>query len=268
MINDANVVLCEEAFDVRKLIREIKTITEMRAAEDGIQMYIEGDDTELKCPYAVESPLHIRQIFINIITNAIKYNKPGGAVYCSFKEQVLPDKRAGYEEQIRDTGIGMTEEFLKNIFQPFTQENQDARSVYQGTGLGMPIVKNLIDRMRGTLRIESEAGVGTTVYVSLSLPVADKITSTEHEQKRPEKQVNLAGVKVLLAEDNELNREIAKVLLEDEKMIVTEVCNDCQCFHRGPSADQGAGMNEHIAKPLDAKLLMRKIMEYCKRRDA
>lgn len=240
MINDANVVLCEEAFDVRKLIREIKTITEMRAAEDGIQMYIEGDDTELKCPYAVESPLHIRQIFINIITNAIKYNKPGGAVYCRFKEQVLPDKRAGYEVQIRDTGIGMTEEFLKNIFQPFTQENQDARSVYQGTGLGMPIVKNLIDRMRGTLRIESEAGVGTTVYVSLSLPVADKITSTEHEQKRPEKQVNLAGVKVLLAEDNELNREIAKVLLEDEKMIVTEVCNDCQCFHRGPSADQGS----------------------------
>ena len=239
-LNDANVVLCEEAFDVRKLIREIKTITEMRAAEDGIQMYIEGDDTELKCPYAVGSPLHIRQIFINIITNAIKYNKPGGVVYYSFKEQVLPDKRAGYEVQIRDTGIGMTEEFLKNIFQPFTQENQDARSVYQGTGLGMPIVKNLIDRMRGTLRIESEAGVGTTVYVSLSLPVADKITSTEHEQKRPEKQVNLAGVKVLLAEDNELNREIAKVLLEDEKMIVTEVCYDCQCFHRGPSADQGS----------------------------
>lgn len=239
-LNDANVVLCEEAFDVRKLIREIKTITEMRAAEDGIQMYIEGDDTELKCPYAVGSPLHIRQIFINIITNAIKYNKPGGVVYYSFKEQVLPDKRAGYEVQIRDTGIGMIEEFLKNIFQPFTQENQDARSVYQGTGLGMPIVKNLIDRMRGTLRIESEAGVGTTVYVSLSLPVADKITSTEHEQKRPEKQVNLAGVKVLLAEDNELNREIAKVLLEDEKMIVTEVCNDCQCFHRGPSADQGS----------------------------
>ena len=134
----------------------------------------------------------------------------------------------------------MTEEFLKNIFQPFTQENQDARSVYQGTGLGMPIVKNLIDRMRGTLRIESEAGVGTTVYVSLSLLVADKVTSTEHEQKRPEKQVNLAGVKVLLAEDNELNREIAKVLLEDEKMIVTEVCNDCQCFHRGASADQGS----------------------------
>ena len=94
--------------------------------------------------------------------------------------------------------------------------------------------------MRGTLRIESEAGVGTTVYVSLSLPVADKITSTAHEQKRPEKQVNLAGVKVLLAEDNELNREIAKVILEDEKMIVTEVCNDCQCFHRGPSADQGS----------------------------
>ncbi len=94
--------------------------------------------------------------------------------------------------------------------------------------------------MRGTLRIESEAGVGTTVYVSLSLLVADKVTSTEHEQKRPEKQVNLAGVKVLLAEDNELNREIAKVLLEDEKMIVTEVCNDCQCFHRGASADQGS----------------------------
>lgn len=108
-LNDANVVLCEEAFDVRKLIHEIKTITEMRAAEDGIQMYIEGDDTELKCPYAVGSPLHIRQIFINIITNAIEYNKPGGAVYCSFKEQVLPDKRAGYEVQIRDTGIGMTE---------------------------------------------------------------------------------------------------------------------------------------------------------------
>lgn len=159
------------------------------------------------------------------------------------------------------------------------------------------------------------------VYISLSLPVADKITSTEHEQKRSEKQVNLVGVKVILAEDNELNREIAKVLLEDEKMIVTEVCDGRQAletFAENPTGTfdlilmdvmmpvmggleaareirssgkedakmipifamtanaftedrqqtREAGMNERIAKPLDAKLLMRKIMEYCKRRDA
>ena len=223
-LGDEEIVLCDEPFSVREMIDEVETIIEARAAEEGLTLTLETDRPEEDYPYVSGSPLHIRQIFINIITNAIKYNKPGGEVHCYLKEKRLPNQCVRYDVTVKDTGIGMNPNFLKNIFQPFAQESQDARSVYQGTGLGMSIVKNLVDRMGGTIQIESEPGVGTTVEVSLTLPLA------EMECKKEEKNIlygekKLAGLHVLLAEDNELNREIARFILEDEKMIVTEAYN-------------------------------------------
>lgn len=218
-LGNEEVVLNQEVVDVKKLLREIKTITQMRGAENGIEIDIEC--SRLKHPYVMGSPLHIKQIFINIITNAIKYNNPGGKVKCTVNEFEQEAGKASYNVCIEDNGIGMHQEFVKNIFQPFTQESQDARSVYQGTGLGMSIVKNLVDKMGGTINIESEVGVGTKVYVSLAFDVAD-VTKTPEMMSRKTIRKDLSGIKVLLAEDNELNREIAKFILEDEKMIVTE----------------------------------------------
>lgn len=218
-LGNEEVVLNKETVDVKKLLQEIKTITQMRAAENGIEIKIEC--SKLKHPYVIGSPLHIKQIFINIITNAIKYNEPGGKVTCIVNEVEQETGKVSYKVCIEDNGIGMHKEFVKNIFQPFTQESQDARSVYQGTGLGMSIVKNLVDRMDGTIKIESEVGVGTKVYVCLTFDIADMVQTSEITSKKIKKK-DLSGKKVLLAEDNELNREIAKFILEDEKMIVTE----------------------------------------------
>lgn len=314
-LGNEEVVLCEEVFSVRKLICEIKTIAEMRAAEEGIKLHLKGKYPQLQHPYIIGSPLHIQQIFINIITNAIKYNKPGGCVDCYFEETSLQEKKVCYNVIIEDTGIGMSREFLQKIFRPFTQEAQDARSVYQGTGLGMSIVKNLIDRMGGTIHIESQENVGTAVYVSLIFPVAD-----EQEKIIPEKdeksRKDLSGTRVLLVEDNELNREIARFMLEDEKMSVTEAVDGRQAvalFRDNPAYTYDVilmdimmpvmggleaarairvldkedarsvpifamtanafvedkkkayevGMNEHISKPLDVKILLEKIAEYC-----
>lgn len=218
-LGDEEVVLNQEVVDVKKLLMEIKTITQMRGAENGIEIDVEC--SELKHPYVIGSPLHIKQIFINIITNAIKYNNPGGKVKCTVNEFERETGKVSYDVCIEDNGIGMHHDFVKNIFQPFTQESQDARSIYQGTGLGMSIVKNLVDRMGGTIKIESKVGVGTKVYISLSFEIAD-FTQTPEMMSGKAETKDLSGIKVLLAEDNELNREIAKFILEDEKMIVTE----------------------------------------------
>lgn len=229
-LGDTEVVLCEEPFSVREMIQEVKTITEIRAASEGISLTLESSHTAEEYPYVMGSPLHIKQIFINIITNAIKYNNPGGKVHCYLEETILPEKQVHYTVRVKDNGIGMSKQFLKNIFSPFAQESQEARSVYQGTGLGMSIVKNLLDRMGGTIQIDSEEGAGTTVEVSLTLHLAE----TEPEKTETtvvEKEKTLEGIHVLLAEDNELNREIARFLLEDEKMIVTEACDGFQAVN-------------------------------------
>ena len=218
-LGDEEVTLNEEIIDAKKLIHEVKTITEMKAAENGILLKMQSKN--MKHRYIKGSPLHIQQIFINIITNAIKYNKTGGKVNCFVEEIRQSDEKAGYKVVVEDNGIGIHKDFLDNIFKPFTQESQDARSVYQGTGLGMSIVKNLVDRMGGTIDIQSEAGIGTRVEIFLAFPIVDE-KKVQKQEKKETMRKNLSGIKVLLVEDNELNREIAKFILEDENMIVTE----------------------------------------------
>ena len=107
--------------------------------------------------------MHLREIFLNIVGNAVKYNKPGGKI--DWRDEMLYTEETGvlYKCSIADTGIGMDKEFLQHIFEPFSQEKTDARTVYQGTGLGMSIVKTLVERMDGTITIDSEPGKGSTV---------------------------------------------------------------------------------------------------------
>lgn len=126
-----------------------------------------------------------------------------------------------YEWTITDTGIGMSEEFLEHIFEPFVQEKTDARSVYQGTGLGMAIVKSLVDKMNGTISVTSKEGEGSTFVIRIPFEIASKVEEITDDKEKSSNDIS--GIKILLAEDNELNAEIAQTLLVDEGANVTVV---------------------------------------------
>lgn len=221
-LEDENIEISHEPIDLGEISREVGTIISGRTAEAGIAFEI--GKQELPVSYVYGSPLHIRQIFLNIYGNCIKYNKPHGKVTTTLKCLGEKNGIVTYRWTISDTGIGMSEEFLKHIFEPFVQEHSDARTVYSGTGLGMSIVKKIIDRMNGTIVVISKEGEGSTFVITLPFEIAEKPEEIPAEM---DGEVNIAGLHLLLAEDNELNAEIARTLLEDEGAITT-IVNDGQ----------------------------------------
>ena len=226
-----------EALDLNQLSRDVLTIVEMRATEAGITLEYGKDSDEVKYPYVYGSALHLRQIFVNVYSNAIKYNHVGGRIMTHFKLLGQEGDQVRYEWQISDTGIGMKPEFLEHIFEPFAQERTDARSIYRGTGLGMAIVKSLIDRMGGTIEVTSEEGVGSTFRIELSFRIAAKEELIEKKERLKEGSVE--GLHLLMAEDNELNAEIAKLQLEEAGAEVTVVKDGQQAvelFEKLPAA--------------------------------
>lgn len=234
-LDDQNVTLAHEPFSLSEMADEILNIGEMRATESGIRLIHENCTPNIAAPYVYGSPLHIRQIFLNIIGNAIKYNKPGGSVTCEIETVSANEKYVTYRCTISDTGIGMSREFLRHIFEPFSQEQHDARSFYQGTGLGMSIVKSLIDKMNGTLEIESEKGVGSKFTVTIPFEIADNADVADTLEAAGNADIH--GVRILLAEDNSLNREIAHTLLEKNGAVITEAVDGRQAveqFQKNP----------------------------------
>lgn len=226
-----------EALDLNQLSRDVLTIVEMRAAEAGITLEYGKDSDEVKYPYVYGSALHLRQIFVNVYSNAIKYNHVGGRIMTHFKLLGQEEDQVRYEWQISDTGIGMKPEFLEHIFEPFAQERTDARSIYRGTGLGMSIVKSLIDRMGGTIEVTSEEGVGSTFRIKLSFRIAAKEELIEKKERLKEGSVE--GLHLLMAEDNELNAEIAKLQLEEagaEVTVVKDGQKAVELFEKLPAA--------------------------------
>lgn len=222
-IEDRKLTLEHAPFNLKELCDDTLVLCKLRASDNGITM----QDNSLPYatgPYMIGSPTHIRQIMINLLDNSIKYNKRGGSVTFSSKTKPLDDGRALFCFSVSDTGIGMAPEFLKHIYEPFAQEGDDARSKFQGTGMGMPIVKSLIDLMGGTIEISSEVGVGSTFNVQIPLDI-DKNPQARERADGQANSCSLAGMNVLLAEDNELNAEIAQALLESEGIVVTRAAN-------------------------------------------
>lgn len=222
-LEDNTVELAREAFDLRLLAEDVLTITHMRAEKAGITLQHEDCSKNMEYPYVYGSPLHIRQIFVNILGNAIKYNKPGGTV----SMKIAPGEKHGHQISyictIADTGIGMAPEFLEHLFEPFAQEKTDARSVYQGTGLSMAIVKALVDKMGGTIKVQSEVNVGTEFVVEIPFEIAEEKDVVVERMESD--QASIEGVKILIAEDNELNMEIATELLKERGAVITQVTN-------------------------------------------
>ncbi len=308
------VVLEEIPFNLNSISEEILGVIEHMAAEQNIRILWEKK--EVTHWNLIGSPVHVKRILMNILSNAVKYNKENGYVYISCRE--IPSKQTAMttlEFVCRDTGIGMAEAFQKRIFEPFAQEHAGSRTKFAGTGLGMPITKKLVEKMGGTISFESKEGTGTTFVIRIPFQIdADMKDRTETEEKT---ETSIQGLHVLLTEDNELNMEIAEFVLQNEGAVVTKAWNGqkavdifrksrpgefdailmdimmpvmngyeaakmirsldredakvipiiamtANAFTEDKMRAKEAGMDEHIAKPVDGKLLVKAINELVK----
>ena len=308
------VILEEIPFNLNSISEEILGVIEQMATEQNIRILWE--EKEVTHWNLIGSPVHVKRILMNILSNAVKYNKENGYVYISCRE--IPSEQTAMttlEFVCRDTGIGMTEAFQKRIFEPFAQEHAGSRTKFAGTGLGMPITKKLVEKMGGTISFESKEGIGTTFVIRIPFQIdADMKDRTETEEKT---ETSIQGLHVLLTEDNELNMEIAEFVLQNEGAVVTKAWNGqkavdifrknrpgefdvilmdimmpvmngyeaakmirsldredakvipivamtANAFTEDKMRAKEAGMDEHIAKPVDGKLLVKAINELVK----
>ena len=308
------VILEEIPFNLNSISEEILGVIEQMATEQNIRILWE--EKEVTHWNLIGSPVHVKRILMNILSNAVKYNKENGYVYISCRE--IPSEQTAMttlEFVCRDTGIGMTEAFQKRIFEPFAQEHAGSRTKFAGTGLGMPITKKLVEKMGGTISFESKEGTGTTFVIRIPFRIdTDRKDRTETEEKT---ETSIQGLHVLLTEDNELNMEIAEFVLQNEGTVVTKAWNGQEAVDIFRKSSPGefdvilmdimmpvmngyeaakmirsldredakvipiiamtanafiedrmrakeAGMDEHIAKPVDGKLLVKVINELVK----
>lgn len=288
-------------------------VIEKQAKERGIQIVVHK--YRVIHENLIGSPLHVKRVVMNILTNAIKYNKDNGKIIMEFQEVQEDQDTVRIQFKCKDTGIGMSESFQKKIYEPFAQEKVGARTVYGGTGLGMPITKSLVEKMGGTISFESEQDVGTTFDIEIPFQIDHNKQCEEHKKKEV-KETSIKGVNVLLAEDNELNMEIAEFVLESAGAKVIKAFNGKEALEIFKASEQGeidvilmdvmmpvmdgleatryirrsnkenardipiiamtanaftedrrrvleAGMNEHLAKPLESEVLIEMIAKYC-----
>ncbi|WP_417183394.1 ATP-binding protein [Blautia sp.] len=308
-LESGEIVLEEIPFNLSKISREVFVVIEQMAAEQNIQ--IKWEKKEITHRDLIGSPGYVKRVMMNILSNAMKYNRENGHIYISCIE--IPSgqpETTTMEFVCRDTGIGMTEEFQKHIFEPFAQEHSGSRTKFAGTGLGMPIAKKLIEKMGGTITFESVEGVGTTFVFRVPFRIdTDRDSKVETGEKT---EVSIRGLHILLAEDNELNMEIAEFMLQNEDAEVTKAWDGQEAvkiFEKSRSGEfdvilmdimmpvmngyeaakmirsldredakaipiiamtanafaedriraKKAGMDEHVAKPVDVELLIKVI---------
>ena len=220
-LESGEILLESCPFNVIELKDGIRQTMERAAAERGITM---TDRTEVKHTTLIGSPLHLKRLLMNIWSNAIKYNKDNGSIDLTCREVRSDGKTAWIEFICADTGIGMSEEFQKHLYEPFTQEHSDARTSYNGTGLGMAITKSLVEKMGGTIECRSKLGEGTTYCITIPFAI-DSSAAPRVEETAVLPAATPAGMHVLLAEDNELNIEIAVFVLENAGVTVTKAVN-------------------------------------------
>ena len=308
-LESGEIVLEEVPFNLSSISREVFAVIEQVAAEQNIR--IVWEKKEITHRDLIGSAGYVKRVMMNILSNAVKYNRENGQIYISCIE--IPSEQpemTTMEFVCRDTGIGMAEEFQKRIFEPFAQEHAGSRTKFAGTGLGMPISKKLIEKMGGTITFESAEGIGTTFVIRV--PFKIDLDADKREEQKDVSENSIKGLHILLAEDNELNMEIAEFVLRNEGADVTKAWNGQEAVERFRKSRVGefnvilmdimmpvkngyeaarlirsldredaktipiiamtanaftedrirakeAGMDEHIAKPVDAELLVKVI---------
>ena len=256
-IEDGNVPLTKDIIDFSELTKDIIDIIEQRAKERGIKMQFNAKN-DIRYPFVYGSPVHLRQIFFNIYGNCIKYNHIGGSIVTTSDYTETDDGVVMYEWTITDTGIGMSKEYKEHIFEPFSQERQYIGSAHHGIGLGMSIVKGLIEKMGGSIEVESEEGVGSTFIIKIPF----KIASTPDKVNKQTSELKIDGLNLLLVEDNELNAEIAETLLSDEGAAVTVAKDGSQAvniFKEKPEGSFDAILMDIMMPVMDGLTATKKI---------
>lgn len=212
------------------ILEDLQSIIQSNSLAKQLKLHV--DIKNMMHKDVITDKLRLNQILLNILGNAVKFTRPGGNIY--FRVQELKNAEEGYakyEFRIKDTGIGMSSEFIEHIFEPFTREQTATVSGIEGTGLGMSIVKNIVDMMNGTISVKSRQGIGTEFTVILQFKVSDQPVKKEMEAlARPEQTENVRqeknledlfqGKRILLVEDNLLNQEIAVELLKEAGFIL------------------------------------------------
>ena len=316
-LESGEVVLEEIPFNLNNISKEIFVVIEQIATEQNIRIVWEKE--EITHWNLIGSPGYVKRIMMNILSNAVKYNKENGYIYISCQEFTSEQEgRVTIEFICRDTGIGMTKDFQKHLFEPFAQEHTGSRTKFSGTGLGMPITKKLIEKMGGTITFESKKGEGTTFVIKIPFKIDQDADKDKKQKDMSEKSIK--DLKILLVEDNELNMEIAEFVLQNEDVSVTKAWNGqeaveifkksrpdefdvilmdimmpvmngyeaakiirtldrddaktvpiiamtANAFTEDRLKSKESGMNEHIAKPVDAKLLVKVISELVKNKE-
>ena len=313
-LESGEIVLEEIPFNLSSISKEVFVVIEQVAAEQNIR--IVWEKKEITHRDLIGSPGYVKRVMTNILSNAVKYNKANGQIYISCIE--IPSEQpemTTMEFVCRDTGIGMAEEFQKYIFEPFAQEHAGSRRKFAGTGLGMAISKKLVEKMGGTITFESKKGVGTTFVIRVPFKIDPDADKREEQTDVSEKSIK--GLHILLAEDNELNMEIAEFVLRNEGAEVTKAWNGQETVELFKNSEPGefdvilmdimmpvmngyeaakmirsldredakaipiiamtanaftedrirakeAGMDEHVAKPVDAELLIKVIHKLVK----
>lgn len=267
-IETGSIQLVEEPFDMIRLLNGTLAVQEIIASEKSltIEQDIEG---AIEHPCVCGSPNYVRSILVNIISNAIKYTNPGGDIFVSARELSCDGEYVKFEFIVSDTGIGMSEEFAEHIFEPFTQEHAENRSSYQGTGLGMSIVKNLINKMKGTITLETKQGEGSTAQYILEDAGAEIIVARNglesvelFEQSESDSfDVILMDVMMPVMDGLTATKRIRKLKRKDARTVPV-IAMTANVFNEDIIAAKEAGMNEHIAKPLDFDKLIHTLAKY------
>ena len=313
-LESGEVVLEEIPFNLSSISREVFIVIEQMAAEQNIR--IMWEKKEITHRDLIGSPGYVKRVMMNILSNAVKYNRENGQIYISCME--IPSEQpemTTMEFVCRDTGIGMTEEFQKCVFEPFAQEHTGSRAKFTGTGLGLSISRKLVEKMGGTITFESEKGVGTTFVIRV--PFKIDLDADKREEQKDVSEKSIKGLHILLAEDNELNMEIAEFVLQNEGADVTKAWDGQEAVELFRNSEPGefdvilmdimmpvmngyettkmirsldredakaipiiamtanaftedrikakeAGMDEHVAKPVDVELLIKVIHKLVK----
>ena len=215
-IESGKVIISPEPVDITQLTDNVQAI--MNGLLYNRDLKFEVHRERPKNPYVLADVVRIREVLVNLLGNAVKFTKDGGKITLDISSYPGTDeKHIIIRYVVQDNGIGMSEEFQKELFKPFSQEdNANARTKYKGTGLGMAITKKYIDMMGGSIAVESKKGVGTTFTVEIPLELTKQVIQSKQPLHR-----DLTGVHVLMAEDNDLNAELATIMLEDAGMTVT-----------------------------------------------
>lgn len=218
--------IVDEPFDLNYMVEELNSLIDAQVSLQNITYHNHMEN--VVHTHLIGDALQLRRILINLLTNAIKYNKPNGAIDMYVREMSSDDSKVTFEFEIKDTGIGMSKDYIENhLFTPFSQAKQDARTRYEGTGLGMSIVKGLVDKLGSNIEVKSEVGVGTQIKVVLTYQL-----DTSKNEKQDSSKLDLKDKRILLVEDNEINMEVAEFYLDAVHANVDKAWNGLEAVEK------------------------------------